>query len=225
MNKILIFFLISLALLNCKQIKQVQDHKDLCFQAVKSTGITDSLIWSDGNNKMFFHLNKSEFGEQTLEIYLDDNNLLSFYHDNGGTITQPFVVKSIGELFVCFFEVYDGTGSNSKKHIYHFNRKQSNLVSVEIEDIKTIISKVNSADSLYTRKGFLYNNQYFDKSCFTEKGTLPFSLILFNRNKPHMNNGLEGFGILKGVFEFKKQNNHFIFSAEKMKFQTRNIKR
>ncbi len=35
-----------------------------------------------------------------------------------------------------------------------------------------------------------------------------------------MNNGLEGFGILNGIFMFKKQDNHFVFSAEEIKFTT-----
>ncbi len=197
---------------------QNQEKKSLNWQAAEKNSLTNVIIWSDNNNKLSFYLNTSEFGGQTLQIQLNNLNLLNFYHDNGGKITTPFVVQNLSEIFVCFFEVYDGSGAHSTQHIYHINTKQNKLTPIDIEDITSIIHKVNSTDSLYTKKGFLYKNGNFDKSCFTENGTLPFSLVLFNKHKPNMNNGLEGFGILNGIFEFKKQNNRFVFSAEEIKF-------
>ncbi len=213
------FILAACSILSSDDKKpQKQENKSLNWQAAKKNCRSNTIIWSDNNNKLSFFLNTSEFGEQILQIQLNKLNLLNFHHSNGGKITTPFVVKNLGEVFVCFFEVYDGSGAHSTQHIYHINTKQNKLTPIDIEDITTIIHKVNSTDSLYTKKGFLYKNGNFDTSCFTENSTLPFSLILFNKYKPNMNNGLEGFGILNGIFVFKKQDNHFVFSAEEIKF-------
>ncbi len=158
------FILAACSILSSNKKLQNQEKKSLNWQAAKKISLFNTIIWNNKNNKLSFSLNTSEFGKQILQIQLNNLNLLNFYHDNGGKITTPFVVQSLGEVFVCFFEVYNGSGTHSTQHIYHINTKQNKLTPIDIEDITTIIHKVNSTDSLYTKKGFLYKNGNFDKS-------------------------------------------------------------
>ncbi len=162
-NQKILFFLILFSLFSCVQVKT--DKK------VSKNIAKESIIWHNKVDNVFFDLSVSETSayEQTLKIYFNDKILLNFNHDNGGQITKPFLIKSINELFVCFFEVYNSVGWNSKKHIYHLNITEKELTPVKIESIKSIIQKVNSPDTLYTRKGFFYNSEDLNQSCFTKK--------------------------------------------------------
>ncbi len=44
------------------------------------------------------------------------------------------------------------------------------------------------------------------KIVLTQRGELPFTLIIFNQSNSDLNNGLEGFKKLKGVYKFNEKN-------------------
>ncbi|WP_299248192.1 hypothetical protein [uncultured Aquimarina sp.] len=213
-----ILIVIAIILISCKEkdnskidifSKESNDslayHKeDVGFQENK-----DKIIYNDENIKIYANHSIIEEGEEKLIIHSNKKDtLLTFQHEDGGKITFPFVISYEDNIFINFFEVWEGSGFLSKKNFYHLNKNDYSLDSVAEIELKTILSDVKKMfeikDSIYTKTGEFYKNYSFDKTCFNENGELPFTMILYNYDKPKLNKGLEGFKTMNGLYRFEK---------------------
>ncbi|WP_160112290.1 hypothetical protein [Aquimarina sp. AU58] len=188
---------------------------------ISSSKSNDSIIWNDQKIKLYAHHEMIERGEEQIVIFNEKTDtLLVFNHEDGGRLTFPFIVGIKEQLFVNFFEVWEGSGFSSKKRFYHLNSNKNILEEVNVVDhidiLKKIKKKFSIQDSIYTRKGELYKDFLFDKNCFNSKGELPFTLIIFNQSNPDLNNGLEGFKKLKGVYKFEEKNNEYFLTLKNL---------
>ncbi|MBW1297004.1 hypothetical protein [Aquimarina litoralis] len=175
----------------------------------------DKVIWQNEDVKIYANHVIIEEGEERLVIYSNKKDtLLNFLHEDGGKITFPFVINTNEEVFINFFEIWEGSGFLSKKNFYHLNQEEYTLNKVENVPVKNILQAVKTkfkiADSIYTRKGEFYKNFTFDKTCFNENNELPFSLVIYNHDNPNLNKGLEGFKTVKGVYTIEKEDNYML---------------
>ncbi len=124
--------------------------------------------------------------------------------------------------------MWEGSGFLSKKNFYKLDIGEYKLQRVINMDLLTLLNEVkikfNMRDSLYTKKGEIYNNYLFDNTCFNKNGELPFSLTLFNKSKPELDNGLEGFKILKGTYEVKKNDNQYFLALKTINLKNIELK-
>lgn len=188
---------------------------------ISSSKSNDSIIWDDKKIKLYTHHEIIKTGEEQIIIFNErKDTLLVFNHEDGGRLTFPFVINIKDQLFVNFFEVWEGSGFLSKKRFYHLNSNKNRLEKVNVVDqihiLKKIKKKFSIQDSIYTRKGELYKDFLFDKNCFNSKGELPFTLIIFNQSNTDLNNGLEGFKKIKGVYKFEEKNNEYFLTPENL---------
>lgn len=175
----------------------------------------DKIIWQNSNIKIYAHHSIIEEGEERLVVYSNKNDtLLNFLHEDGGKITFPFVINTNEEVFINFFEIWEGSGFLSKKNFYHLNQQGYTLDKVENVPIENVLQavkiKFKIKDSIYTRKGEFYKNFTFDETCFNENKELPFSLVIYNHDNPNLNKGLEGFKTVKGVYKFEKEKDYIL---------------
>ncbi|WP_299256749.1 hypothetical protein [uncultured Aquimarina sp.] len=175
----------------------------------------DRVIWKDEKVKIYANHSVIEEGEEKLLLYTNKKDtLLTFFHEDGGKITFPFVINSNDETFINFFEVWEGSGFLSSKNFYHLNTNNYSLDRVAEVDHKNLLrivkKRFNIEDSIYTKTGEFYKNYSFDKTCFNEKGELPFTVILYNYDQPELNKGLEGFKTMKGLYSFEKEKGYIL---------------
>ena len=180
-------FFILIILLSCKKgetksiTNALQGNKKSIAYSKVTKGLSqgDEILWSNENVNIYVNHLIIEEGEEKLIIYTNKGDtLLTFNHDEGGRITNPFLLNKSDDTFVNFFEVWEGSGFLSKKNFYKLNTKQYKLERVIDLDFSTLLKKVkakfNITDSLYTRKGEFYNNYLFDKTCFNENVSCHF---------------------------------------------------
>lgn len=188
---------------------------------ISASKLYDSIIWNNKKIKLYAHHEMIEEGEERIVVFNEKKDtLLVFNHEDGGRLTFPFIISTEEQLFVNFFEVWEGSGFLSKKRFYHLDNSKNVLEDVNVVDgidiLKKIKKKFSIQDSIYTRKGEFYKDFLFDKNCFNSQGELPFTLIIFNWSNSNLNNGLEGFKKLKGIYKFKKENNKYFLIPEKL---------
>lgn len=236
-NYLTSFFCFIFVLITCFSCKKNEKEKpidtvtsnysdSLAFnKVVEKPQEGDRILWSDKNIKIYVNHSIIEEGEEKLVIYSNKKDtLLNFKHDEGGRITSPFIVNHDDNVFVNFFEVWEGSGFLSKKNFYKLDIEEYKLKRVINMDLLTLLNEVkikfNIKDSLYTKKGEIYNNYLFDNTCFNENGELPFSLTLFNKSKPELDNGLEGFKILTGIYEVIKNDSQYFLALKTINLKT-----
>ena len=188
---------------------------------IYASKLNDSIIWNDKKIKLYAHHEMIEEGEEQIVVFNEKKDtLLVFHHEDGGRLTFPFTISIKEQLFVNFFEVWEGSGFLSKKRFYHLDSSKNVLEEVNVVDHINILKKVKKKfsiqDSIYTQKGEFYKDFLFDKNCFNSQGELPFTLIIFNQSNSDLNNGLEGFKKLKGVYKFKEKNNEYFLIPENL---------
>jgi len=181
----------------------------------------DSVIWNYKKIKLYAHHEIIEEGEEQIIIFnKEKDTLLVFNHEDGGRLTFPFIIKIKEQLFVNFFEVWEGSGFLSKKRFYHLDSSKNVLEEVNVIDgidiLKKVKKKFSIQDSIYTRKGEFYKDFLFDENCFNSQGELPFTLIIFNQSNSDLNNGSERFKKLKGIYKFKEENNDYFLIPENL---------
>ncbi len=208
---------LQLKKINNKSVKETPDSSkyaldSLAFLEKKSTLNIESnykIIWEDLKVKIYANHSIIKEGEERLVIYSSNKDtLLNFLHDEGGKIAFPFAINNKDEVFINFFEVWGGSGFLSEKHFFHLDKHKYTLNKVKNINIKNVLKAVKTkfdiTDSIYIKKGEFYKNFAFDKTCFNENGELPFTMILYNYDKPKLNKGLEGFKTINGVYRFEK---------------------
>ncbi len=224
-NLIRHFFLLTsilcFAISSCKP-KTVSSSKSKTIQADDSESFELIKLWQNNNNSIHYDLKEID-GIHEIGFYSQNNDvLLSLEHDEGGSFTEPFVVNKEGQSFIVFFTIWNGSGNLSEKHIYHINSDKLSLNKLKIispnDKLESLKIKSNISDKLAFKKGEFYKNFGYDKSCFDDKGNLEFSLTIFNESKPELNNGLEGFKLLKGHYNIYFEDGQYIFGAKKLRF-------
>ncbi|WP_346883766.1 hypothetical protein [uncultured Algibacter sp.] len=189
----------------------------------KDSIIFKNQVWNNKELKVFADLYISDNYDQKLYLHSSKGDTLLILKDGeGADINIPFSIKNTEKHhFINFFKTWDGTGYYSERMFYHLDTVNYKLTKVKgnsfLKLLKNVKNKYKIKDSLYTRNGMSYNNFAFDKSCFDKDGKLAFGITLYNHNKPELNDGLRGYKVLTGVYEFINKENGFYLEAKELK--------